>query len=505
MMKLLASFATAAAMLLASTAVPAFSQTVKADLADPVVAIAARLRSDPRERAKAGATIEAFLLSPDSAGKSFVGSDADRAALGAVAREWAVKADAGQLAALVFAAEAGSVPEPRLRRALAAWTGSAQIRKENEKMAAVAFLTEAHAQAAKLLSDPRTRQDISAAVDSSAVVPGGPAALERARRLRERGAGPGAGVFGTDRKVQDLGGEPGGAGDPLRSSSILQNADATGAGEADSRRSSTGLVAKAAAATPGAQLPRSQGRPDGIAVPAPIGAGNGATTVAGQAPASTATPDDGRVVPKEVSAWERVKESVTSPLSDAYGFTFEGLEAAPVSFREAGPAIAYIGKTQAGGFSKVILYGHGAPGYMTVGEWGGDAGEISSLLKGKMKNGALLDLNGCNTSSIGGSSINPARGLSGLTRRVMYFSVPYLTGGDRSDSWREQLENDWDSDLARDVSLKLAGVKVCGFRTFGLVADRIPVVGTLLGRREATDSNAIGGTKACFINGKEVK
>lgn len=36
-----------------------------------------------------------------------------------------------------------------------------------------------------------------------------------------------------------------------------------------------------------------------------------------------------------------------------------------------------------------------------------------------------------------------------------------------AEAAREQLENGWDSDLARDVSLKLRGTKVCGLRTFG--------------------------------------
>ena len=83
-------------------------------------------------------------------------------------------------------------------------------------------------------------------------------------------------------------------------------------------------------------------------------------------------------------------------------------------------------------------------------------------------------------------------------------------GSDRSrrpsrfvDFPRETLENEWDSDLARDVSRGLPGVTVCGLRTFGLVGDRIPVLGTLIGNREATDSNAILGSKACYIDGKE--
>jgi hypothetical protein len=249
----------------------------------------------------------------------------------------------------------------------------------------------------------------------------------------------------------------------------------------------------------------SQGRPDGINVPAPGTVGDISASGAGEVQGDQGgAPNDGRVAPaKPMSAWERIKDSVSNPLSDGYGFTFEGLEAQPVSFRDHVPALAYARKANPGSFSKVTFYGHGAPGYMTVGEWGGDAADISSILKGKMRASAIVDIKGCNTSSIGGASVNPGRGLSGLTRRVLYFSLPYLTG-DRSEASREQLENDWDSDLARDASRGLPGVKVCGFRTFGLVGDRVPVLGTLLGRREATDSSAILGSKACFIDGKEV-
>jgi len=474
------------------------SQTQRAD---PISAMAEKLRSDPRERATAGAALEKFLLDADSSGRSFVGADADRAALGLFARDFAAKADPGALAILLYASAPGSNAEPRLRAALSSWAGPSQIRRASEKSAATAFLFDAEEQARKVLDDPRVRADLSVEVNNSSpiLVPGGPAAIERARQLRERGAGVGAGVFGPDKKAQDLNGG-GGATSALK---------ATEAGHKPGAQGAAAFVKNASAATtapganaPGAQLPRSQGRPDGIAVPAPNGAA--AATAGGKAPAPAVAPTDGRVVPKEVSAWERVKESVSSPLSDAYGFTFAGLEPSPVSFRLAPPAFAYAQKASSGSFTTVTFYGHGAPGYMTVGEWGGDAGDISGLLKGKMRVSGTVELKGCNTSSIGGGSVNPGRGLSHLVRRVMYFSVPYLTG-DRSEASREQLENDWDSDLARDVSIKLRGVKVCGFRTFGLVASRIPVVGTLMGNREATDSNAIGGAKACYLNGVEAK
>lgn len=473
---------------------PAFAQTA----ADPITELADKLRDKARERAKAGAAIERFLLAADPSGKTFVAADADRVALSRFVGDYAAITDPVTLASLVYASAPGSNAEPRLRAALSSWAGPRQIHRSD---GVLAFLLDAEAEAKKILADPRVRADLAVEANNTTAVPapGGPAAIERARQLRERGAGVGAGVFGPDKKAQDFNGADG-AMNALHATGGGKTT-ATGAGAQGSR----GMIRNASAATtvqganaPGAQLPLSQGRPDGIAVPAPTGAEGSAPVPVVKKPA-----DDGRVVPKEVSAWERVKESVTSPLSDAYGFTFEGLEPAPVSFRAHVPAVAYAKKAPNSSFTKVILYGHGAPGYMTVGEWGGDAGEIASLLKGKMKVNSLLEIKGCNTSSIGGSTINPAAGLSMLTRRVMYFSVPYLM--DRSESAREQLEKDWDSDLARDVSVQLRGVKVCGFRTFGLVASRIPVVGTLMGNREATDSNAIGGSKACYLNGVEVK
>lgn len=483
---------------------PARSQTErKTAPADPVSVLAEKLRGDKSERLKAGRTIEEFLLNPDSTGKRFVASDVDSIALGALARQWADSTDTDKLAALLIVAERGSNAEPRLRSALTRWTGPAQIRSAFAADSAAAFLADAQDQALKVLSDPRVRADLSVEVNNATAVPvpGGPAALERARQLRERGPGVDKRVFG-EKQAQDLNGG-GGAMSALQASAGGKAGDAGATAQASRslvRNASAATIAQGAHA-PGAQLPRSQGRPDGISVPAP----NGTNGAAGTTPAPVVTPpNDGRVVPKEVSAWERVKESVSSPLSDAYGFTFAGLEPSPVSFRLAPPAMAYAQKASSGSFTTVTYYGHGAPGYMTVGEWGGDAGDIANMLKGKMKVNSSVELKGCNTSSIGGASINPARGLSHLVRRVMYFSVPYLTG-DRSEASREQLENEWDSDLARDVSIKLRGVKVCGFQTFGLVASRLPVVGTLMGNREATDSNAIGGSKACYHNGVEAK
>lgn len=465
---------------------------------------ASSLRAQAASPADAGRSLETFLLDPDSSGRSFVSADADRAALGAMAREWAAKESPGRLSPLILCV---STPagEARLRAALTNWTDSAQIKKNSERASAIAFFADAAEKAARVMADRGLRQEIEASIaanDAVPAVPGARESIERARLLRERRGGGNANVFGPARTVQDI---PAGGSSGSRAAGVLaagggvsggRAPDGAGAVDRTGTRDAPGFA-------PAAQLPLSQGKPDRINVPAP---GAGATVAGGSGGegGQGGAPNDGRVAPaKPMSAWERIKDSVSNPLSDAYGFTFEGLEPRPVSFRQHAPALAYARKAKAGAFSHVILYGHGAPGYMTVGEWGGDAGDISSLLKGKMRAGSLLEIKGCNTSSVGGMSVNPGRGLSGLTRRVLYFSIPYLSEG-RDEKMREQLENDWNSDLARDTSRGLPGVKVCGFRTFGLVGDRIPVVGTLMGRREATDSNAILGSKACFIDGKEV-
>jgi len=470
----------------------------------PVDALAKRFAEDPKERADAAQRLEAFLLNPDSSGRTFVAAGVDRAALGVVAREWSAKENSGRLAALVFLTAPNTAGEARLRAALASWTGPSQIKKESEKPSTIAFLADASEKASLFLADRTLRQEIEASIAANdrttVLVPGAAASIERARELRER-RGPGdAAVFGPDRAVQDLpsggGGRADAVGGEARSGRTSSPAMGTGA------RGSTGGIA------PAVQLPQSQGRPDGIVVPAP---GGGATASAtstngGQSGAGGqgGVPNDGRVVPAApMKAWDRVKDSVKHPMSDAYGFTFEGTEVRPVSFRDHAPALAYVRSAKPGAFTKVTLYGHGAPGLMTVGEWSGDAGELIHRFKGKMARGSTLDLKGCNTSSIGGASVNPGRGISGLTRRVLYFSIPYLSEG-RDPGMREQLENDWDSDLARDTSRGLPGVKVCGLRTFGLVGDRVPLVGSLMGRREATNSDAILGSKACFVDGREV-
>lgn len=104
----------------------------------PAMAIAAtssvdtlvqKLRDEPGERADAGKRLETFLLAPDSAGKRFVSSSTDQAALGRLARGWAEKAESRRLAALLIASTPASPSEARLRAALVAWTAGLQIQR----------------------------------------------------------------------------------------------------------------------------------------------------------------------------------------------------------------------------------------------------------------------------------------------------------------------------------------------------------------------------------------
>jgi len=430
--------------------------------------------------------IASFLMRIDGGSRTFVSEATNDPALGAAVRAWAGRAEQRRVASLAAVVIPGSSGEKRLVQALSKWTGTGRIAAPGAVEAAAAFLNDATEKAERLLADPRVKSEIDAAVESVDQT----RAVVRAQELSRRKLSDN--VF-ERRQVQNL--NPGGA-----------------AG------SHPGIApgAKRIAADPNLPsvvLPMSlKGGPDRFNVPSPASPaaatkteGGTSSTPAGEADEKAPVPNDGRVVPAEpMSAWERVKDSVKHPMSDAYGFTFEGTEAQPVSFRDHAPALAYVKKAKAGAFTKVTLYGHGAPGMMTVGSWSGDADEIASRFKGKMARGSTLEIKGCNTSSVGGASVNPGRGLSSLTRRVLYFSIPYLMEG-RDEKMREMLEDMWDSDLARDASRGLPGVKVCGLRTFGLVGDRIPVVGALLGRREATDSNAILGSKACFIDGREIE
>lgn len=184
--------------------------------------------------------------------------------------------------------------------------------------------------------------------------------------------------------------------------------------------------------------------------------------------------------------------------------------AEPLTFRKGADAAAAIRRLPEGSITYIQFYGHGAPGYQTVDPaYSLDSGEAGDLLRGKMAPGATLQFSGCNTASIGTETrINPAFGLSSITRRILYFSIPYFQDrldGISAEQARETWEREWNKDLAQETSLELRGTKVCGYRTFGLVPERLPGVSHLLGREEATSPGYVAGVKACYINGVETE
>ncbi|MDD5210638.1 MAG: hypothetical protein PHV36_14715 [Elusimicrobiales bacterium] len=198
----------------------------------------------------------------------------------------------------------------------------------------------------------------------------------------------------------------------------------------------------------------------------------------------------------------------TALTSDAYGITvYTNGSQQPLTFRKGEEAVAAIRKLPDGSITKIVLYGHGGPGLQTVGSFDVDADEAGRMLKGKMARGGLVQFTGCNTSSIGGATLNPLVGLSMVTRRLLYFSIPYFqdrVSGTPAEQAKQQWEKGWNADLARDTSLNLRGAVVCGYRTFGLVPGRLPGVTALMGNQEATTPGYVAGKKACYQDGKEV-
>jgi len=179
----------------------------------------------------------------------------------------------------------------------------------------------------------------------------------------------------------------------------------------------------------------------------------------------------------------------------------------PLTFRKGEEAVAAIRRMPDGSITRIIFYGHGYPGMQSVGSFDLDAADTGEILKGKMARGGVVQFSGCNTSSVGGSSLNPAVGLSILARRLLYFSLPYFQdrfGGTPADEARQQWNRTWNADLARDTSLNLRGAVVCGYRTFGLVPGRLPGVTAVIGNQEATTPGYVAGKKACYQDGREV-
>ncbi|MDQ7774098.1 MAG: hypothetical protein RDU13_11330 [Elusimicrobiales bacterium] len=194
-----------------------------------------------------------------------------------------------------------------------------------------------------------------------------------------------------------------------------------------------------------------------------------------------------------------------------HGVTIQVIGSAqPLAFRRGADAAAAIRRLPAGSITSIEFYGHGAPGYQTVDpDYSLGSEEAGDLLRGKMAPGATLQFTGCNTASIGDRMrLNPAFGLSSITRRLLYFSLPYFQDrldGRSAEEAREFWEREWNKDLAQETSLQLRGTKVCGYRTFGLVPERLPGVSHLTGANEATSPGYVAGVKACYINGVEVR
>jgi len=179
---------------------------------------------------------------------------------------------------------------------------------------------------------------------------------------------------------------------------------------------------------------------------------------------------------------------------DSFGYTiysadrkyeFRKLEAASKSFLAITPDKSV---------SLMIFYGHGAPGSMSIGEDYLESRQVITALKDKMVPGGEVHLVGCNTSSVpmfvGYDIALPFKGLSYLGRRLLYY-----TGARVSGASVETSEEMWNMDLAREVSLGLPGIKVCGMRTFGLVPERFVGV-------ERIEPGLVLGEQACYVNGR---
>lgn len=145
------------------------------------------LTENPDARKDAGKRVEEFLLE-SKGGKSFVAIDVNTTAAGAVAREWGEKlGPVGSVSMLYFVVGPGLVTpgwvgsdpllkktfvadgkwEPRLRIALADWTGKSQIAKAKEKSQVTAFLNDAAAKAAKVFSDSRDSGELEQSINQN--------------------------------------------------------------------------------------------------------------------------------------------------------------------------------------------------------------------------------------------------------------------------------------------------------------------------------------------------
>lgn len=195
--------------------------------------------------------------------------------------------------------------------------------------------------------------------------------------------------------------------------------------------------------------------------------------------------------------------------SDAYGITvhLSGRDS-PLTFRKGDEADAAIRRLPDGSVTKIIFYGHSGPGLQGVDpQYAINSQGAAQLLKGKMSPGGVVQFTGCNTASIGGSTLNPAVGVSMVVRRLLYYSPQYFADrikGVPAAQADQDAEKQWNLDLARDTSNNLRGAVVCGYRTFALPLGRLPILTTLLGNQEAVTPGYVAGKKACYRDGQEV-
>jgi len=230
----------------------------------------------------------------------------------------------------------------------------------------------------------------------------------------------------------------------------------------------------------------------------------GNTAAALGAPRATSASTIKSAAPASLDAAGKAKS--TAWTSDAYGITVETAHSRQ-TYRDTNAAEAAIRRLPPGSVTKITLYGHGSPGMQTVGPGQYDALYTAELLDGKMAKNGVIQFSGCNTASIGDSTLNPAVGLSMVARRLLYFSLPYWQ--DRADGIpaaqaKQQWEKEWNADLSHDTSTLVKGAIVCGYRTFGLVPGRLPGLTRLMGNQEATEPGYVAGKKVCYQNGKEV-
>lgn len=213
------------------------------------------------------------------------------------------------------------------------------------------------------------------------------------------------------------------------------------------------------------------------------------------APRPARSPTDGlaRPAPAPRSLLQRV-------LPDGAGVTIV-INGTTTAFRTVAQAQAHLATQRSGSVQSIVFYGHGSPGSMAIGDEGLSATTVADMLRGRLAPNAQVELFGCNTAAVGatdfGAGVADAIffGLSSLTRRLVYFSVPVLVGG----ADKAQMEAMWNEDMARDTSKLLPGARVTGFRTYAFPADRL-----VPGSRNMTPSDHVLARPVTYRDGVEV-